>query len=423
MSRRGDSSSASTSSSGGGGGVGGGRWDAGRFFREREERLEPQPRDRRPAQVVDRPPPAERRRRDVDDLLQAAHERFGPPARRPGRTYNDEHLVSSSGAMVPFREREERERSPPVRPQLLRRQSSLDTFDRAATRRTYDKYDREDYGPPVTPIPVPRRRRTPPPSHERVDFEEIRVAEPDYYGDEEFRHIRMRERSMTPRARGRSIPPNPQSVEVREIRPPTAPRRGKTRMPKRLVHPRAIIDLGYEYEEEENAYVIFQALQQVHIDDLVTRSREVRRTATTTEVIDTLAVGFPRENLSIERRRSVSRRPARVVELSRSRRPSISRPEPPPVRHHRRRRSSPIRIIEPRDVVFEDVIEPRADVALILPDRRRHIQADIRALERERRVLQYEREGALEVEETLSVRREPKAPSPRLIRAMMATLT
>ncbi|KLJ05726.1 hypothetical protein EMPG_10816 [Blastomyces silverae] len=329
--------------------------------------------------------------------------------------------------MIPFREREERDRSPPVRPQLLRRQSSLDTFDRAAARRGYDKYDREDYGPPVTPVPVPRRRRTPP-SHERVDFEEIRVAEPEYYGDEEYHSIRMRERSVTPRPRGRSIPPPPpQSVEVREIRPSAAPRRGKTRMPKRLVHPRAIIDLGYQYEEEEDAYIIFQALQEAHIEDLVTRSREVRRTATTTEITDTLTVGHPRDNLSIERRRSVSRRPAtRVVERSRSRRPSVSRPEPAPVRHHRRRRSSPIRIIQPRDVVFEDVIEPRADVALIVPDRRRlgrDTQAEIRALDRERRALRYEREGALEVEETLDVRREPKAPSPRLIRAMMATLT
>ncbi|KAL2368466.1 hypothetical protein BDBG_00637 [Blastomyces gilchristii SLH14081] len=423
MSRRGDSSSASTSSSGGGGG--GGRWDAGRFFREREERQEPQARERR-TQIVDRPPPAERRRRDVDELLQAAHERFGPPARRPGRTYNDEHLVPSSGAMIPFREREERDRSPPVRPQLLRRQSSLDTFDRAAARRGYDKYDREDYGPPVTPVPVPHRRRTPP-THEKVDFEEIRVAEPEYYGDEEYHRIRMRDRSVTPRPRGRSIPPSPQPVEVREIRPSTAPRRGKTRMPKRLVHPRAIIDLGYQYEEEEDAYIIFQALQEAHIEDLVTRSREVRRTATTTEITDTLTVGHPRDNLSIERRRSVSRRPAtRVVERSRSRRPSVSRPEPAPVRHHRRRRSSPIRIIEPRDVVFEDVIEPRADVALIVPDRRRlgrDTQAETRALDRDRRALRSEREGALDVEETLDVRREPKAPSPRLIRAMMATLT
>ncbi|QSS64208.1 hypothetical protein I7I51_01273 [Histoplasma capsulatum] len=415
MTRRGDSPSASASSAGGNGE--GGRWDASRIFREREERQVPHARNRRTTQVVDRPPPTERRRRDIDDILQAAHERFGPPARRAGRTYNDEHLVSSSGAIVPFREREERERSPPVRPQLLRRQSSLDTFDRAATRRTYDKYDREDYGPPVTPIPVPRRRRSPS-SHERIDFEEIRVAEPDYYGDEEFRRVQVRDRSMTPRPRGRSVA-HRQGVEVRDIRPSTAPRRGKTRMPKRLVHPRAIIDLGYEYEEVDDAYIIFQALQEAHIEDLVTRSREIRRTATTTEITDTLTVGFPSDSLAVERRRSVSRRPAtRVIELSRSRRPSVSRPEAPPVRHHRRRRSSPIRIIEPRDVVLEDVIAPRADVALIVPDRRRlgrDTQTNIRLSERERR--------ALDVEETIEVRREPKAPSPLLIRAMMATLT
>ncbi|EEH41779.2 hypothetical protein PAAG_03700 [Paracoccidioides lutzii Pb01] len=412
MPRHRDSSSSSSSSSGRGGG-GGGRWDANRFFRERDERQESQTRERRTTQVVDRPPPAERRRRNIDDILQAAHECYGPPARRADRTYNDEHLIPSSGVLIPYQEREQRDRSPVLRPRLLRRQSSLDTFDRAASRRVHDAYDSEDYGPPVTPIPivVPRRRRTPP-VHEKTDLTEIRVAEPDYYGDEVFRTIRSRDRSVTPRPRGRSVVTVPREVEVREIRPASAPRRGMTRVPKHIVHPRAIIDSGYTYEEEGNSYLIFQALQESHIEDLVSRSREIRRTPTTTEIKDTLAVGPPRETISMERRRSVSRRPIRVVE-SRSRRPSVSRVEVQPIRHHRRRRSSPIRIIEPRDVVVEDVLVPRAEVALIMPDRHRlrerDIRADILALDRERRALRQERvEGALEVEETLDVRREPK---------------
>ncbi|KGY15940.1 hypothetical protein PABG_11190 [Paracoccidioides brasiliensis Pb03] len=427
MPRYRDSSSSSSSSSGRGEG-GGGRWDANRFFRERDERQESQTRERRTTQVVDRPPPEERRRRNIDDILQAAHERYGPPARRADRTYNDDHLIPSSGALIPYQEREQRDRSPVIRPRLLRRQSSLDTFDRAASRRVHDAYESEDYGPPVTPIPivVPRRRRTPP-VYEKTDLTEIRVAEPDYYGDEVFRTIRSRDRSVTPRPRGRSVVTVPREVEVREIRPASAPRRGMTRVPKHIVHPRAIIDSGYTYEEEGNSYLIFQALQESHIKDLVSRSREIRRTPTTTEIKDTLAVGPPRETISMERRRSVSRRPIRVVE-SRSRRPSVSRVEIQPIRHHRRRRSSPIRIIEPRDFIVEDVLVPRAEVALIMPDRHRlresDIQADVLALDRERRALRQERvEGALEVEETLDVRREPKAPSPRLIRAMMATLT
>ncbi|ODH51537.1 hypothetical protein GX48_02405 [Paracoccidioides brasiliensis] len=449
MPRYRDSSSSSSSSSGRGEG-GGGRWDANRFFRERDERQESQTRERRTTQVVDRPPPEERRRRNIDDILQAAHERYGPPARRADQTYNDGHLIPSSGALIPYQEREQRDRSPVIRPRLLRRQSSLDTFDRAASRRVHDAYDSEDYGPPVTPIPivVPRRRRTPP-VYEKTDLTEIRVAEPDYYGDEVFRTIRSRDRSVTPRPRGRSVVTVPREVEVREIRPASAPRRGMTRVPKHIVHPRAIIDSGYTYEEEGNSYLIFQALQESHIKDLVSRSREIRRTpigvehsnmsivenptnggpshTATTEIKDTLAVGPPRETISMERRRSVSRRPIRVVG-SRSRRPSVSRVEIQPIRHHRRRRSSPIRIIEPRDFIVEDVLVPRAEVALIMPDRHRlresDIQADVLALDRERRALRQERvEGALEVEETLDVRREPKAPSPRLIRAMMATLT
>ncbi|KAK2743832.1 hypothetical protein FQN55_007052 [Onygenales sp. PD_40] len=414
MSRHGDASSTSS-------GGGGGRWDASRFFRERDERQEPR-RERRGVDVAERER-SQRRRPGLDDLLAAAEERFGPPARRPDRTYQDDHLLSSSGAIIPYKERE---LSPPPRPRLLRRQSSLDTFDRAATRRAYEHFDREDYGPPVTPIPIPRRRRSPPPPppsvprSEEVDFEEIRIVEPEYYGDEEFHQIRPRERSRAPRERVAVPPPPSDAVTIREIRP----RRGKTRMPKRIVHPRALLDSGYEYEDEGDTYLLFQALHQTHIDDLITRSKEIRRTANTTEIKDTLAVGPPRETISMERRRSRSRRPS-VMEVQRSRRQSVSRTEPP-VRHHRRRRSSPIRIIEPRDA-YEDVIEPRMDVALIAPRYQRserEIQAEIRALERERRQLRNEREGnRLEVEEVADVRREPKAPSPRLIRAMMATLT
>jgi len=48
-------------------------------------------------------------------------------------------------------------------------------------------------------------------------------------------------------------------------------------MPKKLVHPRAILDKGYPFEEEEKAVMIQVALSKEQIDELVTISREIRR--------------------------------------------------------------------------------------------------------------------------------------------------
>lgn len=165
-------------------------------------------------------------------------ETYGPPARQADRSYEDEHLLSSSDALIPFKERRRASPSPFRKPKLLRRQSSLDTFDRAATRLANEYHDRDDYGPPIVPVTAPRRRSPAVDS----DWESIRVAEPDYYGDEVFRSMRERDRSVTPRGR--------YSREEPKEKERTYPRRGKTRIPKKLVHRRAVIDLGYPFEEE-----------------------------------------------------------------------------------------------------------------------------------------------------------------------------
>ena len=270
------------------------RWDSDRFMRERE-RIE---RSRPVAPVMERdrfverdryesrlsPPGGGSRRREIsadatyyrrevdrpqmrfEDRFQF-EERYGPPARRPGRHYDDEieSLDESpghgAGQMVPFDRRRqsvtiERDyrRSPgPVRsaprPGLLRRQSSLDTFDRKPMARYGDRF-REP--PEVIGIPAGRRRRTPPRFIER-DVEEIRIADPEYYGDDDYRGYREREISTvrTRRGGGDEI----REVEREEVdiidepgRP--APKRGKTKMPMRLINKRAIIELGYPFEEE-----------------------------------------------------------------------------------------------------------------------------------------------------------------------------
>ena len=99
----------------------------------------------------------------------------------------------------------------------------------------------------------PRSRRISPPRYER-DFEDIRVAEPDYYGDEEFRGFKEREVFIDRRRRG-GLPEFEEKEEVKEEvieykEEAPFPRRGKTKMPARLVNKRAIIELGYPFEEE-----------------------------------------------------------------------------------------------------------------------------------------------------------------------------
>lgn len=196
-----------------------------------------------------------------------AADRYGPPARRPERYYDDADSFISS-------ERPERRRgvSPPPRPRLLRRQSSLDTFDRIPSRKLEEMYYR---GPSPRLSPPPRSRYSPRRAHgDDLYYEDIRIAEPDYYGDEEFRGFRERDRYPT-RPRRSSSRFRERIVEERLERP--YPRKGKTRMPKKLVHPRAILDKGYPFEEEEKAVMIQVALSKEQIDELVTISREIRR--------------------------------------------------------------------------------------------------------------------------------------------------
>lgn len=280
---------------GGGGGGGGERWDPERFTREREryersrappvierERFEehdhfdPRGRgsgSRRPEISTDdfyfsgRPGGRGERYEEKDVFIR--DERYGPPARRPvggPQRYYDEEVDSvdinrSSGPMVPFdRHRRqsinaERGYGPPARrpagmPGLIRRQSSLDTFDRKPMPRYGDRL-RE---PPET-IVVPvagRRRRSPPRFFERDYDEEIRIAEPEYYGDEEFRGYKEREVSTLRRRRAGSEVDfrEKESFEVEEEPERPFPRKGKTKMPRRLVNKRAIIELGYAFEEE-----------------------------------------------------------------------------------------------------------------------------------------------------------------------------
>ncbi|KAI0454185.1 hypothetical protein F5B21DRAFT_514936 [Xylaria acuta] len=293
------------------------RWDHDRLAYERDRFEE---RDR----YYTRAPPRERvREASVDD-------RF--VERRAPRPWEDDHArerkyydeaprrrrspppdLERSAYFEKEREREYREPSPVRRPPgLLRRQSSLDTFDRRPAQRLYD---REEYGPPARrkdyrpdpyePIPLPRSRALPPPrTYAEHDYEEIKVAEPQRYGDDDFHaypeHVLEREivrtrkqrdrsasrtsRAPTNRSRSRRGTSRSSSTSSSSDTGGTAittkseyPKKGKTRIPVRLISIRAIVELQYPYVIEGNTVIVQKALGQRNIDDLLRLSEEYKK--------------------------------------------------------------------------------------------------------------------------------------------------
>ncbi|KAL9102642.1 MAG: hypothetical protein Q9163_002228 [Psora crenata] len=296
------------------------RWDAGRFERERGGRqIQIMERDR--YEEHDRNIDGGGRRRESsaddfyfrrrvvhggggerfeDDRFHEREERYGPPARRPGgggshwreKRYYEEDEVDSfesspTGGVGPGRRQGDNGRlsgggrgAPPRPGMLIRRQSSLDTFDRKPMPR---------YGPPrphsppeVIAMPGPGRRRKPsPPRYYERDYEDIRIAEPDRYGDENFRGWKERE-VETVRRRRRDSSPEFKEREIEEveefIEEKPFPRKGRTKMSSRLVNKRAIIEIGYPFEEdigpEGDFIIILKALNKELIDEVLFKSKE-----------------------------------------------------------------------------------------------------------------------------------------------------
>jgi len=280
------------------------RWDRDRF--ERYSRRPPAPVEERETfrftehdrpgrhdihieERIDRGPPP-RRERDV-----FAEDSYGPAARprrsdrelfgdRDPRELADLQLAPYRRKSIIDRDFEFRETRNVPRPGLQRRQSSLDTFDRRPLRR----YEQDEYRiPPGVPIPLPRRRspsRGPPGGWYEEEYEDVRRR--DYSPQDSYRDVEiMREksvhrrrgnrdrarsdaRSSTTKRSGRTTRSSSSSSSsssrssVTEVSrrskhsrhgspsPPKIGKKGKTRMPKRLVRKEAIINLGYPFEEE-----------------------------------------------------------------------------------------------------------------------------------------------------------------------------
>ncbi|KAI9151598.1 hypothetical protein HJFPF1_08805 [Paramyrothecium foliicola] len=296
------------------------RWDRDRFMYERERERDYDPRDRYPDDDRDRPYMRGGRDRAYDDdYIPPRRERryhdddFHPPPRRepmPEREYERRPVMEKE------REREYRREPSPRRPAFLRRQSSLDTYDRRPLKHFYER-DREEYPPPArrediyrddyrapayTPIPLPKSRQLPPPRRhrDREHYDEINVADPDYYGDEEYRGIpggRVHEKEVvrTRRRRGSRDSHTTRSHTHRSSSRSSIttsrsssssggttirseyPKKGKTRIPSKLVSKRAIIDLEYPFIEEGTTIIILKALGQDNIDELLKLSEEYKK--------------------------------------------------------------------------------------------------------------------------------------------------
>ncbi|UNI22762.1 hypothetical protein JDV02_008623 [Purpureocillium takamizusanense] len=489
------------------------RWDRDRFMYERD-RVEDDRYYMRGGRSRDHSDERHDRRRYHDDDLVRDRRyyddepRFDPRRERapPGPDY-DRRVV-----MEKERDREYYREPSPRRPAFLRRQSSLDTFDRRPLRRIYEPREeyppparrediyREDYrAPPYTPIPLPKTRALPPPRHyrDRGFYDDINVVDPDRYGDDEYRPYpeRVREREMVRERERRDRSRESHSTRTRTHRGSSRsssttsrssssaggttvrseyPKKGKTKIPVKLVSKRALIDLGYPFVEEGNTIIVQKALGQDNIDELLKLSEEYNKAE--------LEVAAARSSAgAIEERKEefvIPPPPVTVPAPPPPPPPQVVVPPPPPapVIVDAAPAAPAVEIIDKTKTVIREASPARTvttstsydsyphhhhhhhhhDELIVGPvvERSRSrsrsgrdIRAEIRALERElvhrpradlgeREIIRTERlpDGQLVVyEEKVErevagpkpprIEKDKKGPPPRLVRAMLSTLT
>ncbi|TFB07380.1 hypothetical protein CCMA1212_000424 [Trichoderma ghanense] len=293
------------------------------------------------------------------------------------------------------RDREYLRDSSPRRPTLLRRQSSLDTYDRRPLPRFLDQREefppparredirredmlREDYhAPKYTPIPLPKTRGLPPArryderfyedihvEHDHMDeplprYPAERIVEREIIREKEKEKDKVKEKRSRSRdsrstkrshhRRGRSRVSKSSSrsssasssssssssssggttVKSAKSSKSEYPKKGKTRIPLRLVSKRALIDIGYPFVEEGNVIVVQKALGQANIDYLLKLSEEYKSSELEVSAARSSAGDFVRE-----RREEDIIRDRREEDIVRERREELiihhETPAPPP---------------------------------------------------------------------------------------------
>ncbi|KAF2725749.1 hypothetical protein K431DRAFT_299491 [Polychaeton citri CBS 116435] len=240
--------------------------------------------------------------------------------------------------------------------------------------------------------------------------------------------------------------------------PPRLGRKGKTRMPKRLVRMKALNDLGYPFDEEEDFWIVRVAMEKDQIDEVIRISEEYKKADNKTvyhyaekekitesvpppapvpeeareheELLRTEWINPPSvyggSNARSVRAESplgtiVTRRtsPARTIGSRRSRARSTGsaffEEEKKTVveeRGHSRAPSSHhTEIREQDDAIIEERAPSHHGSALVVQERQhrsdRDIQAEIRSLEVERRALRLERDAEERRDLALRLRERP----------------
>ncbi|KAF1946914.1 hypothetical protein EJ02DRAFT_335333 [Clathrospora elynae] len=446
----------------GGGGGGGGGSVSGASGRGRDdyEHFRFEEHDRFPGGHRDVDIHEDRQRRGPPVIERERHhenERFERPHRRAPSELFHEPTPSevANQALAPYRRKsvidkdiniditERRQPARPARPGFIRRQSSLDTFDRRALPRygdveKFERFETHEYRPPANmPIPLPIRRRSPRRFHEEEEYEDMRFDDRGGRGREreEYREVEVsREKSRVKRSKSVAAKSARSSSisSFEEIQPPRATwgKKGKTRLPKRLVNKQAVIDLGYPFEEEDDFIIVTRALEKDHIDEVIKIS-ETYKEEKVTYVYEDKASEAPPPPASV----ASLPPPPPPQEYYPPAPPSVMHapPPPPPIiyaqpppshhaptvyapSHHAplvyaqsERAPSPSIHEHERYVEIERSNAIHGPATAFLPEGRqlvrrddhrseRDIREEIRSLEDERRMLKYEREGDREYE-------------------------
>ncbi|POS86207.1 hypothetical protein EPUL_001672 [Erysiphe pulchra] len=213
----------------------------------------------------------------------------------------------------------------PVRPSALRRQSSLDTFDRKprALNENGQQFispirNRSSLLPASVPIPLPFRHLPPSGAYNNRYYHNFdgternptRGQSPSKFS--EFNdgrdHSKQRGRGTSKEVDRNHIPnyysrnsstDSSWSSGSDSSTQSEFPKRGKTKIPEKLVHKHAIVDLGYPFEEEGNLIIILKALGRKNLDELIKLSErykadeKVKIEATSKEHTNIYTVAYP----------------------------------------------------------------------------------------------------------------------------------
>ncbi|KAI2483458.1 hypothetical protein Ptr902_05775 [Pyrenophora tritici-repentis] len=310
-----------------------------------------------------------------------------------------------------------------------------------------ERYETHEYRPPANvPIPLPIRERRRSPRHhfdEEDDFEEITYD--DRGGRrrerEDYREVEVhREKSRVRRSKSVAAKSTRSSSmsSFEEIQPSRATwgKKGKTRLPKRLVKKQAVIDLGYPFEEEDDFIIVTRALEKEHIDEVIKVSenyKEEKITYVYEEKVEDApprppsvhsAAPPPPQEYYPPPPPSVMHAPPPPPPMQYAQPPpTVVYAQPPPSHHaptvyaHSERAPSPSVHEHERYVEIDRPAAIHGPATSFLPEHRslvirkddrrseRDIREEIRSLEEERRMLKYEREGDREYE---FIERAPK---------------